>query len=1027
MRTRRSVTRSWTTQGGLALGVALLVALPVGTFSVVAAQSAPGSASGARALFATALSPLAAPTNSTLTVGNLTGTLGPDFFGTTVSNEVHMLRNEADVLNATPARVIVWPGAMAGEDYDPFTDTHYNTYDGTPTTAVANESQFVQTCEAIHCTAIVQVPAEIDDPSFAEAIVNYTEVNLSFHPAYWMIGNEPELWEHWKVPWSQWGTRYTTGPTPTQFGDEVVAYVNAIRAVDNTTPILGLPASGCTCGYYTFSQWISGVLAVTGNKIQAVAFHEYPAGWLGTGDGSLLDFYVTLQTSVNIPTRIASARAAVTSACPDCNVSVFVSELGSALSWSDYGQYAAGFSGALSIAAQMTQAMDVNLSNIDLFAAQLPTSNSWFNQTGYARPDYALYSQILSQLGPQIYPVNLTGLGLSLYAVATNDPSDAGRQDLLVVNANITHAVRFTPQFPDGVTTSPVEALYWNGSIHTTRSNGTTWVEPFTPEPIPQLDAAGLPSAYVLPPQSMVLFQMYPSGGTFVNLSAQGVPTNVSWFASVGPHFYTTTSSNLSLLLAPGSYPVQGVAIPLPIGGKEFNPAERLSPFAPSPVSVAGEYSNFTVPFVTQWRVNVSASPRSEGTAGPDVGWWNQSQPLTATATPANGYAFTRWSGWGPGSYNGSDRTITLDPTGRINETAHFEVGSPAVFWAEGLPAGTPWSVTTRGFTTNTTASSLTLYSLNGTWGFQVAPVPGYRILPQNGSFNPLGPGTFIRFVKLTPPPPVYAVHFEVTGLPANDTVSITVRTLTATAGVLVPEFALINGTYAYQVGYVAGYHAAVPLKLFNVTGGPLTVVVPFVPTVYSASWEVTGLWSGVNWSVVVAGVPLQPNAAWASTTLVNGSYPYTVLLPANFTTSPRTGTLVVNGNHTVIALNFSLQRFLAGFEATGGGAMQPWSVRLGDVTLNASANRSMFTMANGTYTFTVYPPAGYYAVPSHGNLTVAGPVPFRLVTFLPVSAKPSAALIAALTSGALLVSAWIGISVVVGFVLVRRMRRRGA
>ena len=51
-----------------------------------------------------------------------------------------------------------------------------------------------------------KVPAEIDNPSLAEQIVNYTEVNLSFHPAYWMIGNEPELWGHWQVPWKNWPT-----------------------------------------------------------------------------------------------------------------------------------------------------------------------------------------------------------------------------------------------------------------------------------------------------------------------------------------------------------------------------------------------------------------------------------------------------------------------------------------------------------------------------------------------------------------------------------------------------------------------------------------------------------------------------------------------------------------------------------------------------------------------------------------------------------------------------------------------------
>ena len=113
-----------------------------------------------------------------------------------------------------------------------------------------------------------------------------------------------------------------------------------------------------------------------------MAFHEYPAGWLGTGDGSLLDFYGTIQGAASIPVRMIAARHAVQASCAGCNVSVFISELGAALSWSAYGQYAAGFSGALSIASQITQAMDDNLTNVDLFATELNTTNSWFNPTG---------------------------------------------------------------------------------------------------------------------------------------------------------------------------------------------------------------------------------------------------------------------------------------------------------------------------------------------------------------------------------------------------------------------------------------------------------------------------------------------------------------------------------------------------------------------------------------------------------------------------------------------------------------------
>jgi hypothetical protein len=969
----------------------------------------------------------AAPVNATLTVNASSVNLSSQFWGTTVNNEVRMFRGESDAVNGTPAKVLVWPGAMAGEDYDPFTDTHYDTYNGTGKHALTSEVQFVEMCKAINCTAIVQVPAEIDDPNFAERIVNYTEVNLSFHPAYWMIGNEPELWQHWKEPWKEWATQYSGGPDPTQFGEEVLAYVKAIRNVDNTTPILGLPASGCTCGSWTFEQWISGVLKVTGPKIQAVAFHEYPAGWLGTGDGSLFDFYGTIQSAANIPIRMAGARQAVLSSCPGCNVSVFISELGAALSWSAYGQYAIGFSGPLSIASQITQAMDVNLSNIDLFATELATTNSWFSPNGSARADYALYTQIFDHLGTEAFPVDLSGLGHTLYGIDTVAPNDQGRQDLLVMNDNITHAVAFAPQFAHASLGAPAEAWSWNGSIHSSHANGTTWVEPYTPNPVPQELPDGLPATYVLPPQSMVLFEAYPTGASYVRILENGVPAPTPWYASVGSRLYTTTAGNISLLVPPGSYPIGSVPIPLPIGGRELNPAEHLAAFGASPLVVSGTSTNTTLDFVPQWRVNVSASPSVGGTVQPGVGWWNVSQALNVTATPNLGYAFVGWSGWGPGSYNGSGRTATLAPTGRVFEKARFVVGNEVDLRESGLPIGTPWSVSVRGFTTNSSTDYITLYEPNGTWGFQVQPIPGYRLLPRNGSFTVDHTWSLfeIQFIRLTPPPTPYAVTFTVSGLPVSTPVSITVRDATLTAGTLDPQFLLLNGSYAYHVGYVPGFHANVPLKMFWVQGGPVTVDVPFVPTVYPVVWDATGSRSGMNWTVDLDGTSMVADSAWVATSLPNGSYSYALQVPANFSVSPRTGVVAVDGFGMRLAVSMNLMEYTAAFEALGPSAPNGWSVRLGSLTQGADANLSSFSAANGTYTFDVRAPAGYYAVPSHGNLTVAGPPPPTMIRFHLSSEKPSAALVAALSSGALGVALWIGVSFFVGFVVVRRLRRR--
>jgi hypothetical protein len=971
------------------------------------------------------------PINTTLTVNASSVNLSNAFWGTTVNNEVHMLRGEATAVNATPVRTLVWPGAMAGEDYDPFTNTHYDTYSGVGKTALTSEAQFVQMCKAIHCIAIMQVPAEIDNATFAAKIVNYTESNLSFKPAYWMIGNEPELWYHWQEPWKDWPNQYSTGPTPTQFGNEVLAYVKAMRAFDNTTPILGLPASGCTCGSWTFEQWIYGVLKVTGPKIQAVAFHEYPAGWLGTGDGSLHDFYGTIQSAAGIPQRMIGARAAVQSGCPGCNVSVFISEIGSALSWSAYGQYADAFSGALSLASQMTQAMDDNLTNVDLFATELQTYNSWFDPRGDVRPDYPLYTQVLNHLGNHSFSVNLTGLDHTLYGIDTIAPQDQGRRDLLVVNDNITHSVAFTPRFAGAPGSAPVELWSWNGSIHTNQSNSTTWVEPYTPNPVPHQYPDGLPGRYVLPPQSMVLFEMYPSGSSYVQVVEHGVPLPAPWYASVGSSFYGTTENNISLLLPTGAYPVSSVPISLPIGGRELNATERLAPFAASPAPVSGPSSTISIGFVPQWRVFVNATPSTAGSAAPDVGWWNDSQPLNLTAgDPASGFAFDRWSGWGPGSYSGPGRSATIYPSGPVVEKARYIVGFPVHLQESGLPAHTPWSISIRGFTSEASSNALTVFEPAGTWGFTVSTVPGYRSVPHNSSFTVgvWGLWTSIEFVPITPAPPVFSVTFAISGLPASTPVSVTVRNSTqfASGGIIDPQFALSNGSYAYQVGYVAGFHPDVPTKTFAVAGGPMTVDLQFVTTTYPVIWVAMGTRAGMNWTVQLDGQSQLASSAWLSTPLPNGTYPYTIGLPSNYSSTPRTGLLGVTGAATTVALTFTPVLFATVFEGTGLGGSSPWSVRLGDQSQSAQAGRTSFLAANGSYTFDVHAPFGYYADPSHGVVAVAGPIPPTHISFHLSSLRPSAALVASLTSGALSVSIWFGVSIVAGYASFSLLRRRG-
>ena len=89
----------------------------------------------------------------------------------------------------------------------------------------------------------------------------------------------------------------------------------------------------------------------------------------------------------------------------------------------------------------------------------------------------------------------------------------------------------------------------------------------------------------------------------------------------------------------------------LPPNGTD--PKERMEPFVPSKVTVAGSPLGINVPYALQWAVNVSwnASRGSvvavgpAGGSGPPPAWWNASQRLTLQASALPDFAFNGWTG----------------------------------------------------------------------------------------------------------------------------------------------------------------------------------------------------------------------------------------------------------------------------------------------------------------------------------------------------------------------------------------------
>ena len=310
-------------------------------------------------------SPIGPNENATLTL-EAGHNLSSLFWGTTVSPRARLLPNEGSLTTGTPVSVVVWPGAFAGDDYDPLANDARGviwTSGNQQTTPSVNESQFVAWCRAINCTAIFQVPGEIDNPSIAADIVVYTvnqtytgpvweggtEVNvtmpgLDFRPAYWEVGNEPALWPFWDEPWGEWN-HYQT-PDSAQYAHEENAYFLAMDGANRSyrPGIIGLPGIGKASSLDNPSQWIDDVLSLNGPNLSGVATHIYPARTLLSGQNALVQFYdqIGATDDSSLYARVGDFEVPILAACrtytcgPDANASlpIFITEVGTSLSHS---------------------------------------------------------------------------------------------------------------------------------------------------------------------------------------------------------------------------------------------------------------------------------------------------------------------------------------------------------------------------------------------------------------------------------------------------------------------------------------------------------------------------------------------------------------------------------------------------------------------------------------------------------------------------------------------------------------------
>jgi hypothetical protein len=338
--------------------------------------------------------------------------------------------------NATPIEMIRFGGG--GDTENSTTGVSYSS-NGVPSNVGNPYTGFLNFCKWRNCKTIFAVPGEINEPGAAADTVRYVEQTLGFHPQYWSIGNEPQLWTHYGIPWTQWRATDDSTPTPQEYAVTVQNYIAAMKSVDSGIQVIGIQSA--YGGTYA-NPWIQAVVSLDGPEIAAIAYHSYPAS-IGPQDGSVQEF-LSAGFSSGFPNDYRTTQAEVASACTSCHIPVLLDEYNGAVLGVDT-PLVESYPDVPLVGAAVARALLLNVTQFSFFDLQGVANLTEFGllaPNGAPRPTYTLYSAFFDHLADAAIDNTtlLGGPGDVAAVVGTNTTTES----LFLANANATIALRLS-------------------------------------------------------------------------------------------------------------------------------------------------------------------------------------------------------------------------------------------------------------------------------------------------------------------------------------------------------------------------------------------------------------------------------------------------------------------------------------------------------------------------------------------------------------------------------------------------------
>jgi hypothetical protein len=374
-----------------------------------------------------------------------------DGYGNGVGHTYNNLTGNTTLVNEFKATPFTWIRFGGGDDATNLTADCLYTSTGSCGPPIENVTAYLKFCQAVSCNAIWTIPAETDRVGDGIATLHYIlnlEASLGFTPAHqmWSIGNEPNAYTHWDIPWTSWAATDNSTPTALEFAKEVQTFVPAIHAVLPGAVIIGDQAGGGVNTAHASSQtyWAHNVSAIDGPNVSLFAFHIYPAA-AGAQNNIVTSQFLGQTGIALITTNIQEIRANITSGCPSCtNLLTSIGEINGGSGGPDYyANMQEGYADVPFYASQVVQSLALNLTQFGVFDF---ANNYPFTMilNGTQEPDYHLFANIFSNftLGTISTPVLSPAWTVvappaqSIRGVYTIESTSSNAKYLLLVNTN---------------------------------------------------------------------------------------------------------------------------------------------------------------------------------------------------------------------------------------------------------------------------------------------------------------------------------------------------------------------------------------------------------------------------------------------------------------------------------------------------------------------------------------------------------------------------------------------------------------